>query len=115
MLQKSVFYQEENLKNVIEDIFGVERNFIDKIWKDVVKDVCFLANELKTEFEKKIKEMMLEISKIREEINFYKEEKNEFEKKLISEERNFKNNLEAKITDYEEKVYFFYFLFLFSS
>ena len=95
---------------MIEDIFGIDNlNFSDKIWKDVVKDVCFLTSELKLQFERKINDMIIEISKNREEMNFYKEEKNEFEQKLISEETNFKTKLEEKMINYEEKVDLFIF------
>ena len=95
---------------MIEDIFGIDKiNFCDKIWKDVVKDVCFFASELKLQFERKINDMIIEIAKIREEMNFYKEEKNELEQKLISEETNFRTKLEEKMINYEEKVDLFIF------
>lgn len=98
---------------MIEEIFGSDNiNFSDKIWKDVVKDVCFLASELKIQFERKINDLSNEISKITEEMNFYKEEKNEFEKKLISEETNFKTKLEEKIIIYEEKVDLIFYLII---
>ena len=100
-LQNFIFFKSGNLQNKIENIFGVKKQFCEKTWKDVVEELCLLSDELKNNYEERIKDLLSE----------HFQEMSLLNTKIIEQESNYVSEikkLKDELFSHEEKVYFIF-------
>lgn len=100
-----IFFQDSTLQKQIKKSFLREISISENItYRELVENLCSIANELKEPYEKEKTNILTENLKLKENLETLKAEKIKLEKELMNFEKKLKEFYEKDLLNNQEKV-----------